>query len=125
MFAENGIAVAGDDLAQESRLYRTLIPEGTDAWDCLAGQWFMRHGCSVVHETSFTRGKMLVDMAKEAGADGVAVCLMRFCDVEEYDYPLITKEVENAGLFSLCLEIDQSTQNNEQSRTKLQTFAEA
>ncbi len=124
MFAENNIAVVGDDLAQESRLYRTPIPAGKNAFDRLAGQWFDRHGCSVVHETRFTRGEMLVGMAREAGADGVAVCLMRFCDVEEYDAPLIEKEVEAASLRCLVLEIDQSTQNNEQSRTKLQSFAE-
>ena len=125
MFTENGIAVVGDDLAQESRLYRTLIPaEGKDALDRLAGQWFLRHSCSVVHETKFTRGKMLVDMAKATGAEGVAVCLMRFCDVEEYEYRFIARDVEAADLRCLLLEIDQSTQNNEQSRTKLQSFAE-
>ena len=124
MFSENNIAVVGDDLAQESRLYRTPIPSGKNAMERLAGQWFGRHGCSVVHETHFTRGKMLVDMARKFKAEGIAVCLMRFCDVEEYDYPLIAKDAEAAKLYCLCLEIDQSTQNNEQSRTKLQSFAE-
>ena len=78
----------------------------------------------MVHETKFTRGKMLVDMAKATGAEGVAVCLMRFCDVEEYEYRFIARDVEAADLRCLLLEIDQSTQNNEQSRTKLQSFAE-
>jgi benzoyl-CoA reductase/2-hydroxyglutaryl-CoA dehydratase subunit BcrC/BadD/HgdB len=49
---------------------------------------------------------------------------MKFCDVEEYEYPLIAKAAEAAGLATLCLEIDQSTQDNEQSRTKIQSFAE-
>ena len=124
IFVDNKIAVVGDDLAQETRQYRTPIPAGNNPWVRLTRQWQERYGCSVVHETKFTRGKMLVDMAKKNGAAGVAVCLMRFCDVEEYDYPLIAKEVEAAGLRCLCLEIDQSTQNNEQSRTKLQSFAE-
>ena len=124
MFAENGIAVVGDDLAQESRQYRTPIPAGDDPWARLAGQWQDRYGCSTVHEAKFTRGELMVDMAKRTGATGVAVCLMRFCDVEEYDAPFIEKAAEAAGLRGLCLEIDQSTQNNEQSRTKLQSFAE-
>jgi benzoyl-CoA reductase/2-hydroxyglutaryl-CoA dehydratase subunit BcrC/BadD/HgdB len=124
MFIENNIAVVGDDLAQESRQYRTLIPAGKDPWERLAQQWLNRYGCSTVHETRFTRGQMLVDMAKKTDATGVVICLMRFCDVEEYDFPLIAKAAEAAGLRSLCLEIDQSTQNNEQSRTKLQSFVE-
>lgn len=124
VFAENNIAVVGDDLAQESRQYRTPIPEGASPLDRLAGQWLDRLGCSTVHEVESTRGAMLVEMAKKYGAQGIAVCLMRFCDVEEYDYPFISQAAEQAGLYSLCLEIDQSTQNNEQSRTKIQSFAE-
>lgn len=124
LFVENKIAVVGDDLAAESRQYRTPIPAGKNPLERLAGQWFDRFGCSTIHEEKPSRGAMLVEMAKKYGADGIAVCLMRFCDVEEYDYPLISKATEEAGLFSLCLEIDQSTQNNEQSRTKIQSFVE-
>jgi Benzoyl-CoA reductase/2-hydroxyglutaryl-CoA dehydratase subunit, BcrC/BadD/HgdB len=124
IFVENNIAVVGDDLAQESRQYRTPIPAGKTPMERLAGQWLNRFGCSTVHEVRSTRGTMLVDIAKKYGAQGVAVCLMRFCDVEEYDYPFISMAVEKAGFHSLCLEIDQSTQNNAQSRTKIQSFAE-
>lgn len=124
IFAQNNIAVVADDLAQESRQYRTLIPEGKEALESLAAQWFDRYGCSMVHEVKPSRAKMLVEMAKENGAEGIALCLMRFCDVEEYDYPFIAKAAEEAGLYCLSLEIDQSTQNNEQSRTKIQSFAE-
>ena len=124
IFADYNIAVVGDDLAQESRLYRTLIPQTGRPMVDLAEQWFQRYGCSLIHEKKPDRGNVLVKMAKEAGAEGVAICLMRFCDVEEYDYPYVSKAVEDAGLISLCLDIDQSTQNNEQSRTKIQAFAE-
>ena len=125
LFTECGIAVVGDDLAQESRLYRTPIPTNhSTPIENLAAQWFDRKGCSMVHEVHSTRGTMLVDMAKKNGAQGIAVCLMRFCDVEEYDYPMIAQAAKDAGLTCLCLEIDQSTQNNEQSHTKIQSFAE-
>ena len=90
----------------------------------LAEQWFLRQGCSLVHEKAPDRGNLLVEMAKKHGADGVAICLMRFCDVEEYDYPYVSQAVEAAGLICLNIEIDQGTQSHEQSRTKLQSFAE-
>ena len=124
LFTENKIAVVGDDLAQESRQFRTDIPAGSNPMERLAQQWFDRKACSTIHEVSSTRGELIVDLAKENNADGVAVCLMKFCDVEEYDYPLIVKTAEAAGLSTLCLEFDQSTQNNEQSRTKIQSFSE-
>ena len=107
-FEKNDIAVVGDDLAQESRLYRTLIPAGSCPVERLADQWFERYACSLIHETESRRGEMLVEMARKYGADGVVICLMRFCDVEEYDYPFISKTVQNAGFRTLCLEIDQS-----------------
>jgi benzoyl-CoA reductase/2-hydroxyglutaryl-CoA dehydratase subunit BcrC/BadD/HgdB len=49
---------------------------------------------------------------------------MKFCDVEEYDYPLIVQAAEAAGLMNLCLDIDQGTTTDEQARTKIQSFAE-
>lgn len=125
IFVENKIAVVGDDLAQESRQYRTDYPVGNSAIESLAAHWFNIKGCSMAHEPDSTaRGQMLVDMANDKGADCIAVCLMRFCDVEEYDYPYISHMTENAGLYSLCLEIDQSTQDNGQSRTKIQSYVE-
>ena len=41
------IAVVGDDLAQESRQYRTPIPDGRDGIERLAGQWGQRN-CSLI-----------------------------------------------------------------------------
>ena len=124
IFAENKIAVVGDDLAQESRQFRTDIPESGEPLERLAKQWLDRKACSVVHEINSTRGKLIVDLVKKNKANGVVVCLMKFCDVEEYDYPMIVKEAEDAGILTLCIDIDQSTSNDEQTRTKIQSFAE-
>ncbi len=124
IFAENNIAVVGDDLAQESRQFRTDIPNGKNALERLAQQWLDRKACSVIHEVSSTRGDLIVDLAKANNADGIVVCLMKFCDVEEYDYPMIVQKAEAAGLPTLCVDIDQSMQDDEQARTRIQSFAE-
>ncbi len=125
IFDKYDIAVVGDDLAQESRQYRTAIPAGfTSPLDRLAQQWLDRKACSTVHEVENTRGQMLVDMTKKYQADGVAVCLMSFCDVEEYEYPMLAKKLEEADIPVLCLNIDQSTEDSGQAQTKIQTFVE-
>jgi benzoyl-CoA reductase/2-hydroxyglutaryl-CoA dehydratase subunit BcrC/BadD/HgdB len=124
LFAENKIAVVGDDLAQESRQIRVDIPEGGTSLERLAQQWLDRSACSTVHESESTRGRLLVEMAQQTGAQGIVICLMKFCDVEEYDYPLIVQAAEAAGLMNLCLDIDQGTTTDEQARTKIQSFAE-
>lgn len=124
ILAEQGIAVVGDDLAQESRQFRTAIPAKGAALERLAQQWFDRSACPTIHEEQTSRGDFVVKLAQDNQADGVIVCLMSFCDVEEYEYPLLVKKTAAAGLPSLCLDIDQSTENSGQARTKLQTFAE-
>lgn len=124
IFEENRIAVVGDDLAQESRQYRTDIPADGNPLERLAQQWLDRKACATVHEVNNTRGEFLADMAKKYRADGVVICLMSFCDVEEYEYPMLTKKLEEIELPTLRLDIDQSTENSGQSRTKIQTFME-
>ena len=125
LFEQNRIAVVADDLAQESRQYRTDYPQGRGAFGRLAMQWMSIRGCSLAHEEDpRSRGRMLVSLAEKYHADCVAVCLMKFCDIEEYDYPYLSKQIQEAGLSCLCLEIDQSVQDNAQSATKLQSYAE-
>jgi benzoyl-CoA reductase/2-hydroxyglutaryl-CoA dehydratase subunit BcrC/BadD/HgdB len=123
-FNDNSIAVVGDDLAQESRQYRTDIPSGESALMRLAGQWLNRSACSVIHEDYSTRADLISELVEKYKADGIVVCLMKFCDVEEYDYPMIVKKAERENVPILCIDIDQSITNDEQARTRIQSFAE-
>jgi len=125
LLSENGLAVVGDDLAQESRQYRTDTPlEGGSALERLARQWNSREGCSLAHEDFKGRGEMLASMAGETGASGALYCLMKFCDPEEYDYPVCHKALQEAGVTTLLIDIDQQGTSFEQARTRIQTFAE-
>lgn len=122
---DNNIAVVADDLGQESQQYRTLIPDrGDNGIQRLCYQWQDRRGSSLAFEEHKTRGEMLVQMCKDTAADAVIVCMMKFCDPEEYDYPVYMHSLNEAGIPSLYLEIDQQTDNNEQARTRIQSFAE-
>ena len=69
-------------------------------------------------------GKELINMVKEYGADGVVVCAMKFCDPEEYDYPIFKEELEAAGIPVLYMEIEQKMDSVEQYKTRIQAFAE-
>lgn len=121
----NHMAVVGDDLAQESRQYRTDVPaKGGSPIRRLALQWNAREGCCLAHEDDKKRGEMLVEMAKATGATGVVYCQMKFCDPEEYDYPICARALRAEGISVLLLEIDQQSTSYEQARTRLQTFAE-
>ncbi len=124
LFNEFQVAVVADDLAQESRQTRTLVPEGGEPLYRLAKQWQNIEGCSVAGDNKKVRGQMLMDMVKETGADAVVVCMMKFCDPEEYDYAVYNTQFEKAGVRYLYLEIDQETVSFEQARTRIQSFVE-
>lgn len=124
LFEEYGFAVISDDLAQESRQFRTDVPAGDYPLTRLARQWSMREGCSLVYDPQKKRGKMLIDMVGNTGADAVILCMMKFCDPEEFDYPILKMEFEAAGIPLLYLEIDQQVQSLEQARTRIQGFSE-
>ena len=115
----------GDDLAQESRQYRTDYPPANSAMERLALHWFAVKGCSTAHDDNNTvRGDMLAAMAKSTGADCVVLCMMRFCEIEEYDEPSVIAQVRKAGLMSFSIDIDQSTADSGQALTKIQAYSE-
>ncbi|GAA0228714.1 (R)-2-hydroxyisocaproyl-CoA dehydratase subunit beta [Metaclostridioides mangenotii] len=121
---ENNMTVVGDDLAQETRQFRTLVPDGKEALERLARQWSNIEGCSLAYDPDKKRGSMIVDEVKNKDADGVVFCMMKFCDPEEYDYPVVKSDIEASNIPTLYIEIDQQTSNNEQVRTRVQAFTE-
>lgn len=125
IFEEYGLAVVADDLAQESRQFRTDTPEkGGGGLKRLALQWMNRHGCSLIHELGKPRGPMLVELCKANGADGVVNCMMKFCDPEEYDQPYLEKDLRSTGYPVLAVEIDVLNPGYEQLRTRVQSFCD-
>ena len=124
IFAENGLAIVADDLAQETRNFRQDVPEDDDPLMALAKAWNEFDGCSLATDANKPKGQMLIDAVNKYGADAVIVCMMKFCDPEEFDYPILIQEFEAAGVRNLQIEIDQESTAFEQVKTRIQTFAE-
>lgn len=122
---ENQVAVVGDDLAQETRQFRMDVPQqGATPLERLARYWSVMEGCSLLYDPDKKRGAMIIDTVKETGADGVLFCMTKFCDPEEFDYPMIKKELEAVSIPHVYIETDQEVKNDEQARTRIQAFAE-
>ena len=118
-------SVVGDDLAQESRQTRTLVPtEGGAPLYRMAQMWRDIKGCSLAGDFKKVRGQMLMDMMKEKNADAVIVCMMKFCDPEEFDYAVYNTQFDNAGVKYVMIEIDQEATSFEQIRTRVQGLVE-
>ncbi|MGE5422089.1 MAG: 2-hydroxyacyl-CoA dehydratase subunit D [Ignavibacteriales bacterium] len=124
LFAEYRLTVVADDLAQESRQFRVDVPEGSDPLDRLARRWSLMDGCSLLYDPQKERRFLLKDLVQENGADGIIACIMKFCEMEEFDYPIYRKTMEEANIPLLNLEVDLLSQSLEQARTRIQSFAE-
>jgi bcr-type benzoyl-CoA reductase subunit C len=124
LLEENEIAVVADDLAQETRQFRSDVPEEGAPLERLANYWSIMEGCSLLFDPEKKRGDMLVKAVKDTNADGVIVCMTKFCDPEEFDYPIIKKQLETAGIPHVYIETDQQTKNDEQAKTRIQAFRE-
>lgn len=124
ILTENGIAIVGDDLSQESRMWRTPARKEGSALEKMAGIIADQKGDTFLYEQEKYKGAMLIEQAKAKNADGVIYFQMKFCDPEEFDYPIVKKELEAEGLPLLYLEVDQLMDSVEQLRTRIQTFAE-
>lgn len=124
IFCENDIAVAGDDVSHQSRAFRTPSPESGSVLEKMAGRIAAQRGDTFLYEASKDKGDMLIEMVKRTKADGIVLFMMKFCDPEEFDYPILKKQAEAAGIPLLYLEVDQQMDSYEQLRTRIQSFAE-
>lgn len=118
------VSIAADDLAQESRQFRTDVPWYKTPIESLAKQWQNHEGCSLAFDPYKERIRRLIDMVKTTSADGIIIGLMKFCDPEEYDVPILMEACEKANIPLLNLEIDQQTTAFEQAKTRIQSFVE-
>ena len=124
IFDENGLQIVCDDVAAESRQYRTDNEKAASALDSLAEKFANMDNCSVLYDRDKKRVAMIVDQAKAAKADGVILIMTKFCDPEEYDVPILMEAFKEAGIPLLVVEIDQQTRAYEQIMTRIQSFAE-
>lgn len=123
IFKDEKFAVVADDLAQESRQFRGDVPEdGEDVLYNMAKWWQNHEGCSLATDVQKVRGQMLIDMYENTKADAVIVCMMKFCDPEEFDYPVYHREFSEKGIKNISIEVDLEVSSFEQIRTRLQTF---
>ncbi|MBQ6582217.1 MAG: 2-hydroxyacyl-CoA dehydratase [Mogibacterium sp.] len=122
IFDDLGFRIVADDVAAQSRQYRTDTPAGGTALDALAMKFAQMDNCSVLYNAEKPRVNWITDTAKERGARGVVIIMTKFCDPEEFDYVLIRRACEKAKLPVTLIEVDRQMVQFEQIRTNLETF---
>ena len=127
IFDDNNIAIAADDVAQESRAFRVDASEEGDPMMALAQQ-FADQDYDVLlydeHSSQNRRGEFVAQLAKDSGAQGVVLFMQQFCDPEEMEYPYLKKALDEAGVPHIKLGVDQQMRDFGQASTAIQAFAD-
>ena len=121
---KQNIAIVGDVLSAESVRFAKDAPGNVDPFVSLAHIWLDIENTSVALDPTKQRGETLVALAKERKADGALINVTKFCEEEEYDFPVIKKQLADADVPLLYLETAQQDHINEQAATRIQAFAE-
>ena len=125
VFDDNGVKIVFDDVAAESRQYRTDCPEDfQDPIDGMAQKWANMDNCSFLYDRDKKRVGMIVEQAKAHKAQGVIVLMTKFSDTEEFDFVPIKRACEKEGIQILNIEVDRQMVNYEQASTMIQAFKE-
>jgi len=127
IFEENNMAIAADDVAHESRVFRVDAPETGDPMEALAQQ-FANQDYDVLlydeHSSENRRGEFVAKLVKDSGAKGLVLFMQQFCDPEEMEYPSLKKALDDAKIPHIKLGVDQQMRDFGQARTAIQAFAD-
>ena len=127
IFDDNKIAIAADDVAQESRAFRVDASEEGDPMMALAQQ-FADQDYDILlydeHSEQNRRADFVVDKIKKSGAQGLVLFMQQFCDPEEMEYPYLKKALDAAGIPHIKLGVDQQMRDFGQASTAIQAFAD-
>jgi benzoyl-CoA reductase/2-hydroxyglutaryl-CoA dehydratase subunit BcrC/BadD/HgdB len=127
LFAACGARLVGDDLCTGSRQLRPLaVADEVDQMAALAGAVLGRPPCARTvndGEPGFL-GQRLVAEARAAGARGVVLHVMKFCDPYLVRLAAMREQLRAAGLPLLVLEGDCSLRSLGQHRTRIEAFVE-
>ena len=127
IFDDNNIAIAADDVAQETRAFRVDASEEGDPMMALAQQFADQDYDVLLYDECSNKNRRadyVVQMVKESGAQGLVLFMQQFCDPEEMEYPYLKKALDAAGIPHIKLGVDQQMRDFGQASTAIQAFAD-
>ncbi len=114
----------GDDLCTGGRACQSTGKPPDDPVEAIADRLLARRVCPAKHLGTNDPGQSAVQLARQAGADGVIVWRLKFCDPHGFDYPRVKEALDAAGLPHVLIEVESSAGAQGQLRTRLQAFLE-
>ena len=124
---DNRIAIVADDVAHESRMFKTDAPEDGDPMRALAQQFANVDHDVLLYDPQSSknrRAEYVADLVQNSGAQGLILFMQQFCDPEEMEYPYLKKELDARKIPHIKLGVDQQMRDFGQAETAIQAFAD-
>jgi benzoyl-CoA reductase/2-hydroxyglutaryl-CoA dehydratase subunit BcrC/BadD/HgdB len=119
-----GWAAADDYAAVGRRLPAHGEKAGADPVGCVVDRLLSTAPCPTRYHDASARVAHLVSRARRAGAAGVVLHTVKFCEPELFDVPLMRGGLEKAGLKVLHVETELEQRVPGQIATRLEAFCE-
>jgi len=118
-----GAAVVGDDLAScRRRAYPASSRQ--DPFERMAERILKAPPDPTRGSSIQARLDFLTTLASQTGARGIIFHIVKFCEPELFDIPILRQELKAVGLPSILIEVDLNTRLSQQIRTRLGAFVE-
>ncbi|MCK9197923.1 MAG: 2-hydroxyacyl-CoA dehydratase family protein [Syntrophales bacterium] len=124
MIEAAGGAVIWDDFCTGSRYFETLVSTDKDPIRAIADRFLQRAVCPAKHAGLRNRAEDLIRMAHERKARGVIFLYLKFCDPHAFDYPYLKAALDQEGIPSLLLEVEDPLPAEGQLQTRFEAFLE-
>lgn len=121
---ESGAVCVADDLCTGYRYIATDVAENGDPLEALAERQLRRLPFACFVNNKQDRPAFLVSRAKEARAAGVIFLHLKFCEPENYDYPILRDALFAAGIPNVRVETEVGNVSLGQISTRIQAFVE-
>ncbi len=119
-----GAVVSDDDLCMGSRSYVIPpVPQG-EPIEMLAQMYLSRIPCPAFYKPGYDPAQVYIEKVKSGDVNGVIFLQTKFCDPYAFNYPYIRKRLEQEGIPSLLLEVEQNQPVPEAFRTRVEAFVE-
>jgi len=119
-----GVRIAEDDLLACGR--RLLVPrrEAEDPFAALTESYMAMPPCSTKDSPIQERLDSLLEKVKRSAAKGVVFNVVKFCEPEFFDLPLLVEALKSRGLATLVIDSEVNQGLSGQISTRIEAFVE-
>ncbi|MGM0426647.1 MAG: 2-hydroxyacyl-CoA dehydratase subunit D [Thermodesulfobacteriota bacterium] len=119
-----GVRIVDDDLMNCSRRFLFHGKAVQDPFEALADAYFSLPPCTTKNSPIHKRIDTLMEKIEKTGARGVILYMVKFCEPELFDVPLISEAVKRRGIPTLVLDVELNQGLTGQLTTRVEAFVE-